>query len=347
MPLKIPRVFISYSHDDSGHCDRVLSLAQQLRRDGIAAELDQFHDNELLHWPRWCEEQMRPENADYVLCVCTQEYARRVEGKVKADVGQGVFWEGTLVYNELYDAKGNNSRFVPLLLDGAAEADIPRVLQNYTRFRLGAFGLEDAGYAKLYGLLCGQPGVLPELLGGVSELPSFPEGERITDFIALVAAGLGRIEAIQHRHSDSLEQIKTRQQTQTEMLDKLWHWLKRWLIWLLAVLLVLSGLGGLAWWTIPDRTAEAVAYQFNAKAVASRLREEIDQRFQQDLDVAHQAGKHWEAIRDLENNRDAALTRVEDIVVFIEQGLAGQPDPIFKEATRLLERQGSDAALGY
>ena len=59
-----PRVFISYSHDSAEHQALVLELAQQLRRDGIAAELDQFHVNELVHWPRWCEEQMRPENTD-------------------------------------------------------------------------------------------------------------------------------------------------------------------------------------------------------------------------------------------------------------------------------------------
>ncbi len=86
-----PRVFISYSHDTREHNDRVLELAQQLRRDGIDAELDQFHQHELVHWPRWCEEQLRPENSDFVLCVCTLEYKRRIEGRVKADVGKGVF----------------------------------------------------------------------------------------------------------------------------------------------------------------------------------------------------------------------------------------------------------------
>ncbi len=120
----MPRVFISYSHDSPAHCDRVLVLAQQLRRNGIDADLDQFHTTELLHWPRWCEERMRPENADFVLCVCTAEYARRVEGRTDADVGKGVFWEATLIYNELYDAKGN-PRCLPVLLDGAVDADIP------------------------------------------------------------------------------------------------------------------------------------------------------------------------------------------------------------------------------
>lgn len=87
-----PRVFISYSHDSPQHCDRVLALAQQLRRDGIDIELDQYHQQELVHWPHWCEEQLRPENSDFVLCVCTEEYKRRVEGRVAADVGKGVYW---------------------------------------------------------------------------------------------------------------------------------------------------------------------------------------------------------------------------------------------------------------
>ena len=86
------RVFISYSHDSREHCDRVLALAQQLRRDGINAELDQFHHEELVHWPRWCEEQLRPEKSDFVLCICTPEYTRRIEGRVAAEVGKGVFW---------------------------------------------------------------------------------------------------------------------------------------------------------------------------------------------------------------------------------------------------------------
>jgi hypothetical protein len=54
-----PKVFISYSHDNREHCDQVLAFAQQLRRDGIDAELYQFHQDELVHWPRWCEEQLR------------------------------------------------------------------------------------------------------------------------------------------------------------------------------------------------------------------------------------------------------------------------------------------------
>ena len=112
----------------------MLALAQQLRHDGVDAELDQFHQHELIQWPRWCEEQLRPENSDFVLCVCTETYKQRIEGKVAADTGKGVFWEGTLVYNYLYDDK-RNSRFVPVYLADTEERarDEPResIMQFY------------------------------------------------------------------------------------------------------------------------------------------------------------------------------------------------------------------------
>ncbi len=293
-----PRVFISYSHDNRAHCDAVLALAQQLRHDGIAAELDQFHQEELLHWPSWCEEQMRPENADFVLCICTAEYRSRVENRAAADVGKGVFWEGRRVYNEIYRNKGNH-RFVPVLLAAATDTDIPEMLDGYTGFKLDSLGLADthSAYAKLYRLLTGQPGTSGAVVGATVALPSLPVEERQTDFMTLMTAGF-------HRINSKLDQL-------------------------------------------PQLTAQAVAYQFNARSVANRLRDEIEQRFQADLATAHQAGKNYEAIIELEKNRDAALNRVDDIVSFIEQGLAGTPDPIFKEATKLLELQGSDAALGY
>ena len=181
------RIFVSYSHDSQEHCSRVLALAQQLRRDGIDAELDQFHQEQLKHWPSWCEEQLRPENSDFVLCVCTAEYKRRVEGNVAADVGKGVFWEGRLITNYLYDRKGN-SRCVPVLLDKAMATDIPLMLAGYTHFSLMDFCLNDfqSDYAKLYRLLTGQAGTKMQEIGRMQKLPPLPEEESRTDFIRLM-----------------------------------------------------------------------------------------------------------------------------------------------------------------
>jgi hypothetical protein len=158
--------FHSYSHDSREHCDRVLAFAQQLRFDGINAELDQFHQRELVHWPSWCEERLRRENSKYVLCVCTAEYLGRVQNRVGADVGKGVFWEGRLIYDYIYDAK-ENDRFVPIFLGAEGDDCVPLPLRGYTRFQLKTFPLngDDPDYEGLYGLLTGEPKVKPEPLG--------------------------------------------------------------------------------------------------------------------------------------------------------------------------------------
>jgi hypothetical protein len=188
------QVFISYSHDNREHCDQVLAFAQQLRRDGIDAELDQFHQDELVHWPRWCEEQLRPENSKYVLCVCTAEYRRRVENKVPADVGKGVFWEATLIYDYLYDKKGN-PRCISVLFGSAKEDVIPKILSGWNCYHLTTFGLKDGDpdYESLYRLLTGKQKVKPEPLGnhkgGPSEqllVPLLEVPERKTDFMRII-----------------------------------------------------------------------------------------------------------------------------------------------------------------
>jgi hypothetical protein len=215
------RVFLSYSHDDKEHCDRVLALAQQLRRDGIDAELDQFHQDELLHWPRWCEEQLRPENSDYVLCVCTREYRNRVEGRVAADVGKGVFWEGTLLYNALYSEKGNNPRFIAVHLADAEEAHVPQILSGFTRFRLSSFELTDPQYAGLYRLLTGQRGSRSTGPGQLKTLEPLPEKPRRTDFVKLREVLVREQEPLEaeRRERAAKERQQAEQRVQAERLE--------------------------------------------------------------------------------------------------------------------------------
>ena len=124
-----PRVFISYSHDSDAHRVQVLAFAQALRTHGIDADLDQFHGETLLDWPSWCREKMEREASDFVLCVCTAEYRRRIHNQVPPEQGRGVYWEGRLMQQELYDAKGN-LRFIPVLFDDEAESSIVEILRE-------------------------------------------------------------------------------------------------------------------------------------------------------------------------------------------------------------------------
>jgi hypothetical protein len=68
--------------------------------------------------------------ADAVVLVCTSTYHKRVEGREEPGVGHGVLWEGTLIYQYLYNAGSRNERFVPTLLGGATQDDVPLLLQG-------------------------------------------------------------------------------------------------------------------------------------------------------------------------------------------------------------------------
>lgn len=89
------RVFISYSHDSPEHCDQVLALAQQLRRDGIDAWVDQFEESPGQGWPLWCVRQIL--DARYVLLICTELYRKRFLGLEEFGKGRGVKWEAKVV----------------------------------------------------------------------------------------------------------------------------------------------------------------------------------------------------------------------------------------------------------
>jgi hypothetical protein len=158
------KVFISYSHDSEQHSQRVLALANQLRNHGVDAELDQYETRPPQGWPQWCEEQLRPENSEYVLLVCTETYLQRIEGKVPAGEGLGVFWEGDIIYSYLYEQR-SKERFIPILFDRQDEANIPRPLKGAAHFQLGAFNFSDSGYKSLYRELTHQPAVEKPPLG--------------------------------------------------------------------------------------------------------------------------------------------------------------------------------------
>ena len=158
------KVFISYSHDLPEHSERVLALSNRLLALGVDAELDRYHVRPPQGWPRWCEEQLRPETSSFVLVVCTPTYRARVENRVGADEGRGVYWEGAILYNYLYNAKGD-LRFIPVLLDEAPEAAIPLPLDGHTRYRIRAFEFSDPDFKKLYRELTAQPETLKPTLG--------------------------------------------------------------------------------------------------------------------------------------------------------------------------------------
>lgn len=171
----VPRVFISYSHDSPEHLERVRALCERLRGDGIDALIDQYlaTAGPPQGWPRWMDEQLRL--ADLVVLVCTSTYRARVEGRDEPGRGHGVLWEGSLVYQLLYNAGTRNERFVPVLLGNSGPDDIPLPLQGGAFFRAD----DPSGYEDLYRRLTGQPRVVAAPLGQRRTLPPLPASDPI------------------------------------------------------------------------------------------------------------------------------------------------------------------------
>ena len=159
------RVFISYSHDSPEHADRVLALADRLRQDGIDCILDQyFLGSPDEGWPRWMERQMR--DANFVLMICTPTYLRRVMGEEQPGVGHGVNWEGNLIYQHFYKDGTINTRFLPILLEGASASDIPVPFRGVAKYR----SMTEEGYEALYRRLTNQPLTPPWEVGRPKKL---------------------------------------------------------------------------------------------------------------------------------------------------------------------------------
>jgi tetratricopeptide (TPR) repeat protein len=169
-----PMVFISYSHDSQEHADRVLVLSDKLRDDGIDCVLDQYEDSPPEGFPRWMDRQIRA--ADFVFMICTLTYYRRVMGEEEPDKGHGVDWESTLIYQYIYNEGTSNKRFIPVLLEGAHESDIPVPWQGVKHYRPTTL----EGYEELYRRLTGQPLTLKPALGTIRTLSP---RERSQDFI--------------------------------------------------------------------------------------------------------------------------------------------------------------------
>ena len=167
-----PTVFISYSHDSKEHQDRVLELSNKFRSQGIDCSLDQYEDSPPEGWPKWMDRQVK--NSDFVLIVCTQIYYNQVIGS--DEKGMGIKWESTLIYQQLYNAGSNNTKFIPIIFNDGAFENVPEPLQGATLYNVD----NPNEYDKLYWRLRGVKSKKPEL----GKLRQLPVKERKTLFLS-------------------------------------------------------------------------------------------------------------------------------------------------------------------
>ncbi len=159
-----PQVFISYSHDSAEHLDRVLALANRLRKDGVEARLDQYEEAPAEGWRRWMLDQI--EQADFVLVVASPVYRTRSEGIDEPGHGLGVAWEGAIVTQSLYEASSHNERFIPVVFSRDDVESIPIQLGGATYYDLS----RGQGFEGLFRRLMGQSKIRKPDLGPLRHL---------------------------------------------------------------------------------------------------------------------------------------------------------------------------------
>jgi hypothetical protein len=121
---KIPRVFVSYSHDSPDHKDWVREFSEELVKNGIDVILDQWDVGLGDDLPKFMENSLG--EVDRVLMICTPAYV------IKANDGTGgVGYEAMIVTGELVRNLGTN-KFIPVVRQTAGKFDLPKSVS--TRF---------------------------------------------------------------------------------------------------------------------------------------------------------------------------------------------------------------------
>jgi hypothetical protein len=160
------KVFISYSWDSTAHQERVVALANALRDNGFTASVDVFIPGMAPEGlPAWMLNQIRW--ADYVLCVCTENYRKRCEGDEEPGKGKGVKWEGGIITRTLYQREFVNDKFIPVVFESNDTSHIPMILSGATYYNLS----HDDGFEALVRHLTNQPAFVASPVGKMPVLP--------------------------------------------------------------------------------------------------------------------------------------------------------------------------------
>lgn len=118
---KIPKVFLSYSHDSLDHKKWVLDLATRLRSNGVESIIDQWSLGPGDDLPHFMEQNLAI--ADRVLMICTENYVQ----KANAGAG-GVGYEKMIVTADLLKRIDSN-KVIPLIRQSGTHA-VPTFLQT-------------------------------------------------------------------------------------------------------------------------------------------------------------------------------------------------------------------------
>lgn len=163
--MRSTKVFISYVHETELHKKQVFDLSERLRSDGVDCNIDRYEVSPPEGWPAWMRRQIK--QSEFVLVVCTENYQKRYERVEELGTGAGAKWEGAIISQELYDAEGRNTKFIPIVFTRDDLKYVPVEMRGGTHYALDS----DTRYDDLFGHLTDQPKTVKRELGTLRQLP--------------------------------------------------------------------------------------------------------------------------------------------------------------------------------
>lgn len=121
MGIAVPKVFISYSHDDQAHKKWVLELAQRLRNAGVDAILDQFRLGLGGDLGGFMEKGVA--DSDRIIMVCTDTYI------AKANDGLGGVGYEKMIMTAEYMNNIDTKKVIPLIRQNGTH-NVPTFLKS-------------------------------------------------------------------------------------------------------------------------------------------------------------------------------------------------------------------------
>lgn len=137
----IPKVFVSYSHDDKEHKDWILTLSSRLVANGVNVLLDQWDLNLGGDLPQFMESGLA--EADRILVICTAPYV------AKANAGKGGVGYEKMILTAQLMRDVTTEKIIPLIRRNNSLVILPTFLgaRVYIDFRDPAY--YEAKYAEL------------------------------------------------------------------------------------------------------------------------------------------------------------------------------------------------------
>lgn len=163
---KSTKVFISYSNDTKEVKEKVKHFADTLLQCGVDVELDQYTPAPQCGWPDYMLTNIH--EADFVLCICTEDYKSKTEHSVPKDIGKGVKFENNYIIQRMYESE-NSGNVIPVILDYSDKQSIPQALKPYTYYCLS----DEKSLGALYAILTGQDKEVKPIKGTITTPKKF------------------------------------------------------------------------------------------------------------------------------------------------------------------------------